>query len=212
MLVAAVVVIVDQLTKWWALEALERGPCSEPGNCIDLILGVKFNLVFNTGAAFTSGSDYGPIFAVLAFFMTGLLLYLASKRPDRLGSTLFAVIAGGAAGNLIDRVFRADGGLFNGAVVDFIDVGWWPVFNVADSAIVIGVIGVLIVTAREPDPDAVEAEVAVPAPPPIVADGAAEETPDHAGDTEPGIGVDRPDPAASVDSSGTDADLGDTRG
>ena len=52
-------------------------------------------------------------------------------------------IIGGAIGNLADRVFREGGGFFGGAVVDFIDLQWWPVFNVADSAIVVG--GILVV-------------------------------------------------------------------
>ena len=52
-------------------------------------------------------------------------------------------IIGGAIGNLADRAFREGGGFFGGAVVDFIDLQWWPVFNVADSAIVVG--GILVV-------------------------------------------------------------------
>ena len=163
--VAIAVVIADQITKQWALSALERGPCSTPGNCIDLFAGIKFHLVFNTGAAFTRGSGFGPVLAVLAFFMGGFLLYLATRREDRLGIALFGTVAGGAAGNLVDRVFRADDGLFSGAVVDFIDVGWWPVFNIADMAIVIGVISIIVLTMfegePEPEPDGTDAEVAV---------------------------------------------------
>jgi len=53
------------------------------------------------------------------------------------------IITGGALGNLADRLFRADGSFFNGAVVDFIDLQWWPVFNVADAAVVMG--GLLII-------------------------------------------------------------------
>ncbi len=156
--VAAVIVIADQITKRWALNALEAGPCSTPGNCIDLFAGIKFHLIFNTGAAFTRGSGFGPVLAVLAFFMSGFLLYLATRRQDRLGVALFGAVAGGAAGNLTDRIFRADDGLFSGAVVDFIDVGWWPVFNVADMAIVVGVISIIVLTIFEGDPNAAEIE------------------------------------------------------
>ncbi len=78
--------------------------------------------------------------------MAVLLLFLATKRTDRLGIVLFALIVGGAVGNLIDRVFRAEDGLFSGAVVDFIDLGWWPVFNIADSAIVVGVVAFVLLT------------------------------------------------------------------
>jgi signal peptidase II len=140
---AVAVVIVDQLTKRWALAALEPGSCSQPDACIDLVAGVRFHLVFNTGAAFTRGAGYGPVLGVLALVMACTLLYLSTKRADRFGVLLFGAVAGGAVGNLLDRIFRADDGLLTGAVVDFIDLGWWPVFNVADSAIVVGVVGII---------------------------------------------------------------------
>ncbi len=137
--VALGLVVVDQLTKRWALDRLSPGPCLEPDDCIDLIAGARLRLVFNTGAAFTSGTDWGPILAVLAAVITVVLLVLAWLRPDRLGACLLGVVAGGAVGNLIDRVTRAEDGPLSGAVIDFVDLGWWPVFNVADSAIVCGV-------------------------------------------------------------------------
>ncbi|MGH1490187.1 MAG: signal peptidase II [Acidimicrobiales bacterium] len=152
LIVAAVVIFVDQITKSWALNTLTVGSCSQPDTCIDLFAGIKFRLVFNTGAAFTTGSGFGPLLAVLAFVMAGVLFVMASKRQDRWGAMLLGAIAGGAIGNLIDRVFRADDGLFSGAVVDFIDLGWWPVFNIADSAIVVGVIAVIVGTFFERDP------------------------------------------------------------
>lgn len=148
-LAAALVVAVDQLTKQWALNALEPGPCSRPDACIDLFAGIKFHLVFNTGAAFTRGSGYGPVLAVLALAMSAFLFYLASRRVDRLGAVLFGVIAGGAIGNLLDRIFRAEDGVLSGAVVDFIDLGWWPVFNIADSAIVVGVLAIIAMSFLE---------------------------------------------------------------
>ncbi len=152
--IALAVVVADQWTKRWALGALEPGSCSQPDACIDLFAGIQFHLVFNTGAAFTRGSGYGPVFGVLAFFMSGFLFYLASHREDRLGAALFGTVAGGAIGNLIDRIFRADDGLLSGAVVDFIDVGWWPVFNIADAAIVCGVIAIIIMSFFEEPPEA----------------------------------------------------------
>lgn len=151
LLVAAVVIALDQLTKWWALETLTPGSCRQPDACIDLVAGVRFRLVFNTGAAFTTGSGLGPLLAILAMALTTVLLVLAARQRSRLMVILFGAIAGGAMGNLADRIFRADDGLFSGAVVDFIDVGWWPVFNVADSAIVVGVVLVMIRTILTPD-------------------------------------------------------------
>ncbi len=149
--VAAAVVVIDQATKWLALQNLEAGSCSQPDACIDLVAGVRLHLVYNNGAAFSSGADYGPIFGVLAFFMSFLLLYLASTQPRRRSLVPFAAIAGGAIGNLLDRAFRADDGFLTGAVIDFVDVGWWPVFNFADSAIVVGVAAVILFTALYPE-------------------------------------------------------------
>lgn len=140
------VVVADQATKWLAIGALEPGSCAQPGTCIDLVAGIKFRLVFNTGAAFSTGSNFGPILAILAFAMAGLVFSMAAKQTSRRSAILLGAIAGGAIGNVIDRVFRADDGLFSGAVVDFIDLGWWPVFNIADSAIVVGVLATILVT------------------------------------------------------------------
>jgi signal peptidase II len=147
--VALALVVVDQLTKRWALDRLSSGPCLEPDDCIDLIAGARLRLVFNTGAAFASGTDWGPILAVLAAVITVVLLVLAWLRPDRLGACLLGVVAGGAIGNLIDRVTRADDGPLTGAVIDFIDLGWWPVFNVADAAIVCGVTALIWLAWRQ---------------------------------------------------------------
>ena len=65
----------------------------------------------------------------------GLLWYSRGVRPDW-GLVALGLIVGGALGNLVDRAFRGDAGFLQGAVVDFIDVQWWPVFNVADMAVV----------------------------------------------------------------------------
>jgi signal peptidase II len=60
------------------------------------------------------------------------------------------LVLGGALGNLIDRALRGGGGFLGGAVVDFIDFQWWPIFNVADSCVVIGAILLIIVTVFRP--------------------------------------------------------------
>ena len=60
------------------------------------------------------------------------------------------LISGGALGNLLDRAFRGDDGFLHGAVIDFIDLQWWPVFNVADACIVVGAILLVIASFRVP--------------------------------------------------------------
>ena len=99
--------------------------------------------MFNDGAAFSRGGGFGPLLGVLALVMAAVLLALSTRRTDRFGIVLFGAVAGGALGNLIDRIYRAEDGPLSGSVVDFIDLQWWPVFNVADSAIVVGVIGII---------------------------------------------------------------------
>ncbi len=137
-----VVVVVDQLSKWWAESALELGSCAS-GACIDVVGPLRFNLHYNTGAAFSRGEGLGPIIAIVAVAMSVYLLWLAKSAPDRTSPLLFGIVAGGAVGNLIDRAFRADDGFLSGGVVDFIDFQFWPIFNIADAAIVCG-IGVLL--------------------------------------------------------------------
>ena len=135
-LAGAAVLLLDQLTKWWASEALAD-------RTIDLVWTLRLHLVFNTGAAFSQGEGWGPLFAVLILLVVALLVRQGAGTDDPLTRIAVGVVIGGAIGNLADRAFREGGGFFGGAVIDFIDLQWWPVFNVADSAIVVG--GVLVV-------------------------------------------------------------------
>ena len=151
--VVAMVAIADQITKQWALDRLIPGSCETPNACIDLIAGARFHLVFNTGAAFARGQGFGSILGVLVAIITVALLIASARRTDRLGPMLLGLVAGGAIGNLIDRVTRAEDGFLSGAVVDFVDLGWWPVFNVADTAVVCGVIGFVVLAWLRPEPD-----------------------------------------------------------
>lgn len=135
--IAAIVVAVDQLTKHWALNAL--GPSDEhpAGRNIDLFWTLRFNLAFNTGMAFSSGEGVGPFVPIIAIGVIAVLLISIGKSSSRWYSLAVGLVIGGALGNIIDRLFRGEGGL-HGAVVDFIDVQWWPIFNVADIAVVVG--------------------------------------------------------------------------
>lgn len=168
--IVVAVAIVDQLTKRWALDRLSPGSCDVPDACIDLIAGARFHLVFNTGAAFARGQGFGQILGILVSIITVALLVAAARRVDRLGPTLLGLVAGGAIGNLIDRVTRAEDGLLSGAVVDFVDLGWWPVFNVADAAVVCGVIGFVALAWLRPEPEPVDPSGAGPAADPASGD------------------------------------------
>jgi len=140
-IVAAGVVAVDQLTKWWALNALDD-------RTIDLVWTLRLNLTLNRGAAFGLGTSLGPIIGV-----AGVIIVIALVRAGRMEANLavhvaLGMVAGGALGNLSDRAFRSGHGFMGGAVVDFVDLQWWPVFNVADAALVCGVILLLLRAPR----------------------------------------------------------------
>jgi signal peptidase II len=144
-LVALLVVGLDQLTKWWALQTLDT-------RTIDLVWTLRLNLVLNRGAAFGLGSRYAPLIAlaavVVVVFVLGTTRGLDARWP-RLG---IALVLGGALGNLTDRMFREGTGFLGGAVVDFVDLQWWPVFNVADAAVCVGAALLVLTAAREPAP------------------------------------------------------------
>ncbi len=134
--VAAAVLVADQITKHWAVNALDDG------HTIDVVGSLRFKLYFNSGMAFSRGEGAGPIIGVVAIVVVSGLLLSLRRSGGRLATLATGLVIGGAAGNVADRIFRGDGWL-RGSVVDFIDLQWWPVFNVADMGVTIG--GALIV-------------------------------------------------------------------
>jgi signal peptidase II len=137
--VAAVVVVIDQLTKWWAINALADGPIV----IIEDVL--QFRLTFNTGASFSILANSGPLIAVVVFGVIGLIIFVLGDASRRLEAVALGLVLGGAVGNLLDRLFRGDGFL-DGAVVDFVDFSFFATFNVADAAVTIGVVLLLLAT------------------------------------------------------------------
>ncbi len=146
LVVAVAVVLVDQLTKQWALNALADG------ETIDVIGSLRFNLAFNSGMAFSQGSGLGPFIGVVALLVVVGLLVSIGRSTSRLYPLSVGLIVGGAVGNLLDRLFREPGWL-RGGVVDFIDLQWWPIFNVADIAITAGGVLLLLSSLRPPRPE-----------------------------------------------------------
>ena len=140
--VAAVVVAVDHLTKWWAQRALVD-------HDIHIVSTLRLHLTYNNGAAFSVGSRFTPVIALFAVALVVALLGFGRGLQGRLPTIAVGAIVGGAVGNLVDRVVRDGSGFLGGAVVDFIDVQWWPVFNVADTAITLGVIALALTAGRQ---------------------------------------------------------------
>lgn len=141
LVVAAAVLVVDQGTKQWALSALVDEP-------IDLVWTLKFRLTFNSGMAFGAGSGIGPLIGIVAVAVVVVLVRHAMSSATQLARVAAGVLLGGAVGNLVDRLIRDDAWL-RGRVVDFIDLGWFPVFNVADMAINVGAVLLVIAMWRE---------------------------------------------------------------
>lgn len=142
LLLSAVIIIADQWSKAWVLSSL---PEYEP---VVVIEGFwNWYRTYNTGAAFSFLSDAGGwqlwFFAALAVGISGLMAYWmwGTARGAWRSAVPYALVIGGAIGNVIDR-------LMHGHVVDFIQwhIGdhYWPSFNIADSAIVLGAVGIAL--------------------------------------------------------------------
>jgi signal peptidase II len=140
--IAVGVVILDQITKALAVRYLQGEPPVE-------LLGHWLQLTFlrNSGAAFSIGTSYTFIFTAVA----AAVIVVIARTSRRLGSLGWAIalggLLGGAIGNLLDRLFR-DPGFMRGYVVDFIAFPNFPVFNLADSAIVCSSILMVILAVR----------------------------------------------------------------
>lgn len=137
--VLSVVVVVDQLTKWWAVTRLSNGP-------VHVIGTLDFELARNTGASFSLFQGKAFVLAPVAVVLIAVLAVMAWRAPTTGRAAVLGLILGGAVGNLCDRLFRGD----HGAVVDFVALHVWPTFNVADASIVVGCLLLLVSLARGP--------------------------------------------------------------
>jgi signal peptidase II len=140
--IAAAVLALDQLIKHLVVSNLAgRPPVDVIGNFVQL------RYTTNSGGAFSLLTGAPLFFGVMALVIIGGIIY-ASRRAQPLSmQVVLGLILGGALGNLADRLFRGDG-LLRGEVVDFVKVGIWPVFNLADSCIVVGGLLLAILLGR----------------------------------------------------------------
>lgn len=136
--VAVFVLAADIITKVLVVAHLRPG---QPVHVLGDVL--QLNLLRNSGAAFSMGTGNTIVFTAIAVAVVIYIVRTARKLRSTAWALTLGLLLGGACGNLVDRIFRAPG-LFRGDVVDFIEVTrYWPVFNLADSAIVCG--GILTV-------------------------------------------------------------------
>jgi signal peptidase II len=111
-----------------------------PVELIPAVLQLRFTT--NPGGAFGLFGNLSVLFVVFSVGVIAVVILASRNLPGRLSAVALGLILGGAVGNVTDRLIRGDG--FRGEVVDFIDFHVWPVFNAADSAIVIGAVLLLI--------------------------------------------------------------------
>ena len=131
MAAATLTLALDQLTKLWAVAALESGP-------VHVVGPLRLALVYNKAGAFGLGGAFVPFLAVAALAVVLVMATSGSATTRPLVAVSLGLLLGGAIGNVADRLVRGSGGFLQGGVVDFVDVGFWPVFNLADSAITCG--------------------------------------------------------------------------
>ncbi len=136
------IVLVDQLTKWLAVANLEGQPSVE-------IVGplLKFTFVRNPGAAFSLGGGYTIIFSLIAVAVAVVIVMTSRTLTSKAWAIALGGLLGGALGNLCDRLFREPGAL-RGHVVDFIQLPYFAIFNVADIAVTCSAVLIVILTIR----------------------------------------------------------------
>ncbi len=144
--VAAGVVLVDALSKRWALAVLGPDPVRVMGDLL------QFWLTENSGAAFGLFRNGGVLLGVIAIAALVWIVWYAGRVERTAPLVGLGLIAGGALGNLADRIFRTPG-LLRGDVVDFIKLPNWPTFNLADVFVLSGVVLVVLTLARSRSED-----------------------------------------------------------
>ncbi len=167
--VAAGVVLLDQVTKIIAVARLEGEPPIQ-------VIGEWLQLTFvrNSGAAFSLAGNYTIVISVLAIVVAVAIVRTARSLTNVWWAVVLGGILGGALGNLIDRIFR-DPAPFRGHVVDFLELPNWPVFNIADMALVGSAILAVILSVKG-------VEMGAPAP----ADERADVPATEPGEVDPG--------------------------
>ena len=140
---------LDRVTKVLAERHLEGRPA------IDVIRGVlRLRFTTNPGGAFGLFGGLGWLFVTASVVVIVVILFASRRLPSGPSAVALGLVLGGALGNLTDRMIRGPG--FSGEVVDFLDLRIWPVFNVADSCIVIGAVMLLILGLRPSRTDGTE--------------------------------------------------------
>lgn len=139
---ASTALVLDVLSKVLVVARLEGD------RSLELLGGrLLIRVSRNPGAAFSFAEGATLLFTAVAAVVVVVILRVSRRLRSRGWALSLGLLLGGASGNLVDRLFRSPGP-GRGAVVDFIDLGWWPSFNVADSAIVVGALLAVLLSLR----------------------------------------------------------------
>jgi signal peptidase II len=145
-LVAALIWGLDLSTKIWAVNNLSaRNPVEILGSFFQL------TLIRNPGAAFSFATGATVVFTAIAVAAVIVIVYYSSKITSLGWASTLGLLLGGVLGNLTDRLFRSPG-FFKGEVIDWLEITNWPVFNLADSAIVVAAFLAIVLTIRNVGP------------------------------------------------------------
>lgn len=145
-LVAALTWALDLSTKLWAVNSLSaQNPVKILGSFFQL------TLIRNPGAAFSFATGATLFLSLISIAAAGTIIYYSSKITSLGWATALGLVLGGVLGNLTDRVFRSPGFL-KGEVIDWLELTHWPVFNLADSAIVIAAFLAITLSIRNVGP------------------------------------------------------------
>lgn len=139
---ALVAYVADQLTKWWVVSTMTEGQITP---VLPPLLSWRF--FRNPGAAFSIGTDYTWVFTIIMVVVSTALILQVRKVASLRWSAALGLVLGGALGNLTDRLLR-EPSFGQGHVVDFIALPNFAIFNIADSAVVSGVVLICILTLR----------------------------------------------------------------
>jgi len=137
--------LIDFASKQWAVSALASTPISVIGDFLTL------TLVRNSGAAFSFATGFAFFFALLSLAVAVGVTYYSTRISSRGWQITAGLLLGGVLGNLTDRIFR-EPGFLSGHVIDWIQIPNWPVFNIADSAIVVAALLAFSLTIRNIPP------------------------------------------------------------
>ncbi len=139
---ALIAYVADQLTKWWVVSTMTEGQITP---VLPPLLSWRF--FRNPGAAFSIGTDYTWVFTIIMVVVSTALVLQVRKVASLGWSVALGLVLGGALGNLTDRLLR-EPSFGQGHVVDFIALPNFAIFNIADSAVVSGVVLICILTLR----------------------------------------------------------------